>query len=534
MQQERERMKNRKKRPSPGRTASALLFLLGLTALSAGTIGLYTSADFLYVASVEAMELPEPRAEMLSFHILRQKFSIPMKSAYWLSLALLATGALLLLLTMKRLLQAGPRIKRKSISGLRPTGRSAAAYPDQQYGQKPGEDYDPRYGQRQGEGYDPSYDQRQGESYEQDCDQEQKEKQSQRRGQRGGRKERSRKKLQKFHLEQEYWGLPGFQSLPPAVEDISPALRSLAEGFLREQSHIFGWQWYRFAELSTYPGSISDIEFFAKSLLSVTMERLYSLRATLYLLDQRGNYQAVLQKRGNIFVSGVKENIAVPEKTLIGRLKAGNYVLLNNGLDIFFPLPARGAMLGFLHLNRETVLNGPLQLRKVWQEICRYGELLWQARLYEQATSDPQSTLLNGMSFQKDLYQCAIMQGGLAIPLELTLIKFHNREPGRFMRLYGSSLRQVFPLSARLYRIALEVGAVLNYQLPRGELARRIQKLTALIDQKTEISIGSASWHSTMQSPNEWFRQAASALEQSEREEKKPIKKVATAAEAGK
>ncbi len=334
-----------------------------------------------------------------------------------------------------------------------------------------------------------------------------------------------------YEFEQERWNLPGFQSvLAPIREPVPPDDLDFTTRYfhLRDESRAaggssyFDFRFYRYHDQPGFPEDAANVESFAKSFLGAVEDCLGRADITLYLRNRRGRYHAVMRRSGNIFISGaaISEESTVPPK-LIQKLGDGNYVALDDGREMFFPVPSREGIPGMLRIRSEAPLYNREALTEAWYEIRKFGELLYQARIFEQATSDGGSTLSNGLMFQRDLLHEFALKREVRIPRALTLLRFHGRtNPESFANL-GLMLRAFFPSPWRRYRIAADVFAVLGPEMPAEELERRFGEYLTYAREReaVDLNVGIAvlAEQGGPASAYEWFRRAGTALEQCER-----------------
>lgn len=304
---------------------------------------------------------------------------------------------------------------------------------------------------------------------------------------------------ERYEFEQERWNLPGFQSvLAPVSEPVTSNELDFTSRYfpLRDESReaggtsYFDFRYYRYHEQPGFPEDAANVESFAKSFLAAVEDCLGRADITLYLRNRRGRYHAVLRRSGNIFISGaaVSEESTVPSK-LIDKLGDGNYVALDDGREMFFPVPSRDGFPGMVRIRSEAPLYNRDALTEAWYEIRKFGELLYQARIFEQATSDSGSTLNNGLLFHRDLLHEFTLKREVRIARALTLIRFHGRtNPESFANL-GLMLRAFFPSPWRRYRIAADVFAVLGPEMPAEELERRFGEYLTYVREREAVDL---------------------------------------------
>ncbi|MCP5482959.1 MAG: GGDEF domain-containing protein [Spirochaetales bacterium] len=332
---------------------------------------------------------------------------------------------------------------------------------------------------------------------------------------------------QAYEFEQERWNLPGFQSV------VSPVRRRLlpehihfpARHFARGEhgdSHDsatgspFDFRYYRYAESPELPGAVADLESFCRSFLETLLDRLGPVDVTLFLKNRRGRFRPTMRKSGNLFVSGEALDEEPLSSAVLKRLEDNHYVVMEQGHEIFFPLPSRAGLLGAIRIRSERPLYRPEQLSDAWFEIRKYGESLYQARIHEQATVDPASTLGNGLAFEQALRYEFALKREVRYARSLCLVQFHGRSNPESMLTYGMGLRAFFGYPQRLFRIAEDVCAVLGPEIAEEELDRLMGEYLGYLrnEAPVDITVGIAILEAEVRSAHDWFRRAARALEE--------------------
>lgn len=353
---------------------------------------------------------------------------------------------------------------------------------------------------------------------------------------------------ERYEFEQERWNLPGFQSvMQPLRNKIRPddldldsfatAGKARGVGKTREvgdshgfdnHSSLFDFRYYRFHEQPGFPEQVADIESFAKGFLTAVTDLADHATATLFLRNRRGKYHATLRRSGSIFISGAALGVEPVGSHLVQQLEEGRYVVMDEGHEIYFPVPCRQtsvdgtAILGLIRLKSDRPLYNAETLAAAWYEIRKFGESLFQARVFEEAVSDPESTLHNGLTFHRDLMHEYSLKREIKNGRMLSLIRFRGRSNPESVQLFGLGLRSFFAAPFRLYRIASDVFAVLGPQLPVEDLERRLGDFLEFVREQEPVdaNAGCALLMDDGAGPSaayDWFRQAALALEQCEK-----------------
>ena len=325
-------------------------------------------------------------------------------------------------------------------------------------------------------------------------------------------------------FQQERWNLPGFQSVyNPIQKSISARdIDFTAGGFgsMPEGDFLFAARYYKFAEAAEN-GLLTDIEGFARKFLDEITERFGPVETVLYLKNHKDRYHPVLSKKNTTFISGpaVQARHRSLDPLLLRQLQEGNCVVSEDGLRVYMPLSAREGMMGIVVLRGDRPLYRSKELSALWYEIKKYGEYLHQAKIYEQATTDPYSTLFNGLQFQHDLWNDFTMKKEVRYSRSLVIVQFCGRSRLDDMRLLGLGLRTAFARPFRLYRIAEDAAAILGPVMTAEEMEERFREFLNFVraQNAVDISVGCALLDDDVTNPEEWFRRATRALEDSKK-----------------
>src|SRR5690606_21215900 len=186
-----------------------------------------------------------------------------------------------------------------------------------------------------------------------------------------------------------------------------------------------------------------------------------------------------------------------------------------DGLQILFPVLAGTTLLGCLEYNAHRPAFNQRDVQHVWTEVRKFGEQLYQAKLFEQASFDPESTLRNGVSFYNDLNHEFSLAPALRSWRALVLIQSIGRTTLSEMPVLGPLLTECFDgPQFRLYRIAGDAVAILGRTIGEQELE---QRLAAFLERSGEhapadVAAGYADLVSQTRSPQHWFDCAGEAL----------------------
>ena len=329
-------------------------------------------------------------------------------------------------------------------------------------------------------------------------------------------------------FEQELWNLPGFQSLlPPSTEGISiDEFNPLKwENFYSDSAaprfsskHTYSFPSLGIGTHSQGLSSLNNLEAFVKEMLISLAEFLDPCSVSACLRSPKGKYHLFLQFSGNIFFSERSTEMEGDSwQEIIKRIETGEYVILNEGKELAFPLTSRYGPLGFLHFRCEDSLddkdNKKEILEKLWYTIRKYGESLLQACIYEQSTRDPESTLFNGMRFQEDLCREMACRLEKNVPSHLILIMLQGETNSETIAFCGRNLALLFPFPQRVYRIGQNLFSIIDtrswedLKISLSEFRVRVQENFSF-----DISFGSAIPALDLSTPQEWFEQAQKGL----------------------
>ena len=327
-------------------------------------------------------------------------------------------------------------------------------------------------------------------------------------------------------FEQEFWNLPGFQSiLAPFKRGLSvdefnllewEAMYSNSSILPSSSNHV-----YSFPSFRSHCQGLSNLEAFVKEMLLSLSEYLPSCSVSACLRSRARKYHLFLQFSGSVFFS--EKNTAMEGKSwqeIIERIEKGEYVILNEGKDLAFPLASRFGPLGFLHFRCEEALSekeGERKeiLEKIWYAIRKYGESLLQATIYERSIRDPESSLLSGMRFQEDLAREMACRLERNIPCRLILTLLRGEAKQESISFLSQKLSLLFPFPQRVYRIAQNLFPILD---TRGtqETKKALSELKASCslheNSPFDLSIGSAVPALDLDNPQEWFEEAQKEL----------------------
>ena len=319
-------------------------------------------------------------------------------------------------------------------------------------------------------------------------------------------------------LEQERWYLPGFQALDTFVPE-KVELDRLGFGDTDRGEFLFIMQNYRFDDNPDFPGKLADLDGFAKAFLRRLSDQFVPEEVLLFLRNNRGRYRARLQLRGTTFVSGAAlengENGDLDE-AIFKELNEGHSVFQGEGRTIYFPVLSARGMIGVLRYTGVRALYKKDELARLWTQIKKFGDQLFQARVYEQTAVDQTSTLLNGLQFHNDLKYEFHLKNILQNRRGLGLIAFgdetRSARPAD-MRIPGLALRGLLPEKFHNYRIAADVFAFIGPALSASELEEYCAEYLAYLRKYREIDIavGYALLEDWMGTAQEWFDSALAA-----------------------
>ena len=275
-----------------------------------------------------------------------------------------------------------------------------------------------------------------------------------------------------------------------------------------------------------------NIESFAKSVLEELRKYIPNVESILYLRNASGNFEGILKKKANFFISGDSiDNWQISEK-MTKKLAAGYYIssLSDNKQQYLLPLLSSEGLMGFIFVLESYSTDEKINWENLLFELNRYGKMLLHAFIYEQATSDKESSLLNSMRFRDDLWQHVSMSSETIHKWQLLLFRFSSKtKKGQNTgaedidtRLYGTSLRRVFPLPARAYRITANICAVITPSYKEPALQKKLKLFSEYCNQEksTFFHLGTAKLSEEIRHPREWFGRAEKALNRAEKDKK--------------
>ena len=322
-----------------------------------------------------------------------------------------------------------------------------------------------------------------------------------------------------LEFEQERWNLPGYLSLsdvvptPPGVGDLD--FTGGGAGSLFVGKSLFDRAHYRLDQ-GGWNDAMGDLESLAREFMTDLGDRFSPSRVLLYLRNRRNRLYPLLMSQGNVFVSGTFIDRENPPADVIEKIQEGQCVVAEDGRSLHLPVPCRAGLLGVVHVTGENSLYNRENLAAMWALTRKFGEQLYQAKIFEQAAMDGESTLNAGMSFHRDLRHEYSLQSEIAGKRGLLLIQFQGAGDPVHMRTLGLALRALFSDRERLYRVALDVFAVLGPAMDDETLERRVVDYLNYVrnHQNVSVSAGYALLEGETLSPSDWFQSAARALEE--------------------
>lgn len=322
--------------------------------------------------------------------------------------------------------------------------------------------------------------------------------------------------------EQERWNLPGFLSIPAPKVDLSGAMNT---GVFEKdpmnlpvKSSLFDHTFYSFYDFPRDPSVMLDLESFSRRFLKELEELYHDSVNTLYLKNHKGNPEAVLQLRGNTFVYGDgMENVSF-EDDVRERIMAGNMAIVDNGYTAHFPMITPGGIVGMVRIRNKHSLFDRERLNHIYRKINKFSTFLYQSRIFESASTDPDSSLENGILFHRELLRIFIRQEQYAVYPMLLLIQLKsNHTMSRSdINYFGAALRLLFGEQYTAYRIALDVCAVLGPEISSEELGDAMERLReSLKEISADFYSGAAVLNESYGEARQWFDRASRALQES-------------------
>ncbi len=309
--------------------------------------------------------------------------------------------------------------------------------------------------------------------------------------------------------DQERWNMPGFASL---------------------KSHpykgTFNFRNYRLREHIQEQSVRYDLESFTKHFLNYFNTFTDAQRVTLLLITADDSLEPVMERRGNIFLSGSASGLAYPGTEMLRGISDGKFILDTDGLKGCFPLKTDEGTLGAVLIQSARPMFNPETIRKINSEISRYADFLYQFRIYEQANRDPATGLLNGMRFHEDLIRLFHSRRNLKNHIWLVLIQFPSTASDPFQESDALSaagiLTDIFPPDSgnTLYRISSDAFAVTGPAIRKDDIndLYNFLKQSFRTAQKGRLSRYAAAAvvaAHDFSDAQEWFSRAGLCLEES-------------------
>jgi hypothetical protein len=156
------------------------------------------------------------------------------------------------------------------------------------------------------------------------------------------------------------------------------------------------------------------------------------------------------------------------------------------------------------------------KINNAWNQMRKNGEFLYQARAYEQFTTDPESTLYNGMRFRNDLQEAYNRSSQMIHPPVLMLIQFNDSCDQGTMSIRGIILRNIFGRSFNMYRVGKDVFAVMGVDPGSDVLMSFIRRYEESLEVQGQISCrsGASVLSLDITSVDLWFQYAGLSLEE--------------------
>ena len=296
------------------------------------------------------------------------------------------------------------------------------------------------------------------------------------------------------------WNLPAFSGklkLKQIPQTLSPARET---NFFRFRLHSY--------EGKDYIGHTENLQSLSKKFLEIVSETVQGFDSTLYLKDSGGFFQAVFKRQGRIHLSGKAIQKTLHED-LAEYLEENTVYLSEEENSCFITVKNDTGMAGILQLHCRNKIPDQKRILAVQQECLRFGELLYQSFIYENATVDTKTGLLNGMKFQNDLNHEFQMKDSLNGMRQLILAET-DRE---FLPAAGRIFSEVLHDSYRIYRIASGILAVLGPEMNENEYMIFQEKIQNKIDiRNLRIYLGRSVLRNFIHSPSSWLQSAEDDL----------------------
>ena len=257
-----------------------------------------------------------------------------------------------------------------------------------------------------------------------------------------------------------------------------------------------------------YIGHTGNIQELSRKFLGILSSPFNYCELTLYLKDGDDNFRAILKRKGRINLSGeiiheiLHENIASP-------LADRDNLLSEDRKICYVSVYGPEGMYGAVKIQTDSETFTTELIRLMIAESRRFGNILYQSYIFEQANMDFHSGLMNAMKFQNDLTHEFQMKNVFNAPRQLILIETAQSYLPAAGRIFSEVLSENF----RLYRISAETIAILGpdmnpeqYQIMKDKVKNKIDTLPVGIYTGRSILSGS------MTSEAEWIQKAEEDL----------------------
>ena len=297
------------------------------------------------------------------------------------------------------------------------------------------------------------------------------------------------------------WNIPEFNS----AEDHRNT--ALGGSNVKNEPNLFNLDinTYEGKDYICHTGNINDL---SKKFLEIMGKILNKSIIILFLKDADGNYRASLKRQGSINLSGeiIAETL---QNNIIGLLEKNRNLLSEDKKICYVSLIGPGGFSGAVKINSEREITSPDTIKRMLVETRRFGELLYQANIFEQANTDLQSGLMNGLKFQSALEQEFRIKDLLNADRQLILAETNKS----YIPSLGGIFSEVLTDNFQLFRIASGTIAILGPEMNPEQFRIFEEKIKNKIDAHPgEIYMGRSILKNNMSSPAVWLADAENNL----------------------
>ena len=278
--------------------------------------------------------------------------------------------------------------------------------------------------------------------------------------------------------------------------------------------------------------SRASLNRFARNLLNVLQPLAHADTITLFLFHSSNQVQPILEKRQQVFVSGLHKPLSHSVETLVKHFCNGQYLISQSEPLIYLPLMLEeqglqksshnlhNRLLGFLQLITSPNMQKS-SIPYLWMHIQRAARLLAQILDYQHSILDTTSGLYNAMAFRHDCVmeftRSQEQQHQPATQLTLWNINqfldnnvYEQQRLSKFSKVLKASNSTA--TQAKHYRLTQNVFACLELALCRKSFAKKVEQLCSALEKQVSFSMASIICNRDLPSAQSWLKQAVYGL----------------------